>query len=117
MRRIGYAGKDRWRILPKNQAGVSDTDFAFSQKAFRAAADQLGIKPSALQGALWFAEKQLWANNGWSRLDLGDFRKEMEKLPLLRRGIGQRLTQSRLSAKVKPAETMNLDLIQPRAAR
>jgi hypothetical protein len=117
MRRIGYAGKDRWRILPKNQAGVSDTDFAFSQKAFRAAADQLGIKPSALQGALWFAEKQLWANNGWSRLDLGDFRKEMEKLPLLRRGIDQRLTQSRLSAKVRPAETLNLDLIQPRATR
>ncbi len=114
MRRIGYAGKDRWRILPKNQAGVSDTDFAFSQKAFRRAAKQLGVKPSALQGGLWFAEKQLWADNGWSRLDLGDFRNEMKKLPLLRSGVKQRLTTKKLSDKVKPAEELELDIVKPR---
>lgn len=117
MRRIGYAGQDRWRILPKNATGVTDTDFAFSQKAFRRAAEMLGIKPSALQGGLWFAEKQLWSDNGWSRLDLGDFRNEMKKLPLLRAGIKQRLTTRKLSDKVKPTEAMNLDLIEPRTVR
>lgn len=81
LRRIGYEGfVDRWRILPQNKRGVSDADFAFAQKVFRHAADELKISPSALQGALWFAEKQLWADNGWARLDLGDFRKEMEKM-------------------------------------
>lgn len=114
MRRIGYAGQDRWRILPKNATGVSDADFAFSQKAFRRAAEMLGIKPSALQGGLWFAEKQLWSDNGWSRLDLGDFRNEMKKLPLLRAGIKQRLTTRKLSDKVKPTEALDLDFIQPR---
>ncbi len=79
MRWAGYEGfKDRWRILPGNGKGVADADFAFSQKAFRAAAEQLGMKPSALQGALWFAEKKRWSENGWGRLDLGDFRKELE---------------------------------------
>jgi len=84
MRRIGYEGQERWRVLPKNVTPVSDKDFTFSQKAFRHAAEQLGIKPIALQGMLWFAEKQLWADNGWTELDLGDFQKEMKKIPVLR---------------------------------
>lgn len=105
MRRLGYSGlQDRWRILPQNEAGVTDADFKFSQSAFREAAKRLGIKPDALQGGLWFAEKELWANNGWGRLDLGDFRAEMKKLPLLRAGIQQRLTTTRQAARVKPMQ-------------
>jgi hypothetical protein len=114
MRRIGYEGEERWRIMPKNIAPVSDKDFAFSQKAFRAAAVQLGMKPSALQAALWFAEKKLWAENGWSPLDLGDFRAEMKKLPMIRQGVRSRLTSAKESAKIRPTEMMDLNLIQPR---
>lgn len=88
MRRLGYSGHtDRWRLIPSNTAGVTDPDFLFSQKVFRAAADELGMEPDALQGALWFAEKHLWADNGWSRLDLGDYRKEIPKRPELDREI------------------------------
>jgi hypothetical protein len=114
MRRIGYAGQERWRILPKNIGPVSDKDFAFAQKAYRAAAERLGMKPSSLQAALWFAEKKLWAENGWSPLDLGDFRQEMKKLPMMRQGFQSRLTAEKKSAKVRPAEALDLGLIQPR---
>jgi hypothetical protein len=113
MRRLGYEGfKDRWRILPNNKSGVSDSDFAFAQKVYRKAADELKMNPDDLQGALWFAEKQLWADNGWGRLDLGDFRKEMEKVPLLKKGYEQRLKAS--SAKSKPEQQLE---ILPRAQR
>jgi hypothetical protein len=85
MRRLGYEGsRERWRILPENSASVSDADFALAQKAFKQASRDLGMRPSSLQGALWFAEKKLWADRGWGRLDLGDFRSEMKKLNLLK---------------------------------
>lgn len=100
MRRIGYEGTPRWRVLPRNAAPVSDKDFAFSQKAFRHAAQQLGMKPSSLQAALWFAEKGLWDKNGWSKLDLGDFREQMKRLPALREGIEKRLTVEPKNAKL-----------------
>jgi hypothetical protein len=72
------------------------------------------MKPSSLQAALWFAEKKLWAENGWSPLDLGDFRQEMKKLPMMRQGFQSRLTAEKKSAKVRPAEALDLGLIQPR---
>ena len=82
MRRLGYADtQKRWRILPKNGAPVKKGDFDFAQKVFRKAATTLGMQPSELQAAVWFAEKQLWHNNGWSKLDLGDYKKELEKMP------------------------------------
>lgn len=85
MREAGYKGyTDRWRILPQHKQGVSDRDFNFSQEVFKAAADKLGLKPSELQGALWFIEKKLWAEQGWSRLDFGDYR------PLVRNLIERR---------------------------
>jgi len=109
MRRLGYADtKDRWRILPKNAEGVSDADFEFAQQAFREAAKQLGIKPDALQGGLWFAEKQLWADNGWGRLDLGSYMKEMENLPLIQQSIKQRLKTTELKKKAVPMEQTGL---------
>lgn len=93
MRRLGYEGSGkRWRILPGNSTAVSDEDFLFSQKAFRKAAENLGVKPDALQGGLWFAEKKHWADNGWTRLDLGSFQKELHKTPLMQKAIQKRLT-------------------------
>jgi hypothetical protein len=116
MRRLGYADHQaRWRILPKNGTGVSDTDFAFSQEAFRQAAKELGVNADDLQGGLWFAEKQLWANEGWGRLDLGDYRKELAKVDLLNAGIAQRLAAQKAKAKTTKAEQPDLlDLLTPR---
>lgn len=115
MRRLGYADhKERWRILPNNKSGVSDADFHFAQKVYRAAAEQLKMNPDDLQGALWFAEKQLWADNGWGRLDLGDFRKEMEKVPMLRKGYEQRLSLTKAKAKADKAEQIDLMDVKPR---
>ena len=100
MRRIGYEGQERWRILPKNTTGVRDEDFAFAQSAFRQAAQRLGMKPSALQGMLWFAEKQLWAENAWADLNLGDFSKEMETIPA-RRAKARDLTSAKKPDKLQ----------------
>lgn len=114
MRWAGYEGlQDRWRVLPENLHSVSDADYAFAEKAFRAAAEDLKLKPSALQGALWFAEKKRWSDNGWGRLDLGNFQNEMEKLPLLRAGFEQRLATKKAKSKAKPTEQLGFD-IQPR---
>ncbi len=57
----------RWRILPENETGVTDSDFFLGQKAFRKAADRLKMKPDALQAILWFFEKDHWEKNGWTR--------------------------------------------------
>jgi hypothetical protein len=103
LRRLGYEGfAERWRIMPVNKRGVSDEDFAFAQSIFRNAAEQLGLKPSELQAAVWFAEKQLWNDNGWSRLDLGDFREELKKTDRLRAEIQARETPEKELISVEP---------------
>lgn len=103
---------DLWADRTMRRLGYGDADFHFAQKVYRAAADELKMEADDLQGALWFAEKQLWADNGWGRLDLGDFRKEMEKVPMLRKGYEQRLSVS--TAKARPEEQLGLLDIQPR---
>jgi hypothetical protein len=89
---------------------VSEADFAFSQQAFRRAAERLGIAPSALQGALWFAEKKLWHDRGWGELALGDFKKEMEGIPIHRKRYQERVK----GAKEAPKKESELFDIQPR---
>lgn len=118
LRRLGYSGHEaRWRILPKNAVGVSDADFQFGQKVFSKAAKDLGVRPDSLQGALWFAEKQLWADNGWGRLDLGDFRTEIKRRQMLNQGIEQRLA-TREAAEATPKQSQaGFDFIQPRNIR
>ena len=104
LRRVGYQEKGRWRITPLNSTGIPDADFYFGQKVFRRAADRLGIKPSALQGGLWFSEKQLWADRGWGRLDLGDYRTEMRNIEK---------TRAKLEAQGK-TEQEELPIVTPR---
>lgn len=117
MRRLGYEGlKDKWRIVPGNETGVQDADFHFSQRAFEKAAKRLGVTPDGLQGALWFAEKKLWAERGWGRLDLGDFRKEIAKVNMLNQGIAQRLAQSSAKAPAQ-AQSGLFDLVSPNPSR
>jgi len=114
MRRLGYSGfEPRWRILPQNGAPVSDADYQFSQRAFAKAARQLGMKPDELQGALWFAEKQLWANEGWGRLDLGSFAKEIAKTGLMKAAIARRLENTPSRRKAALEQPALLD-IQPK---
>lgn len=68
LQRLANEGKkDRWRILPENETGVTDSDFYLGQAAYRDAAKKLGIKPDALQAVLWFSEKEHWEKNGWTR--------------------------------------------------
>jgi hypothetical protein len=71
MRRLGNEGVKgapaQWRLQPKSEQGVSDLDFAFSQQAFRKAADKVGMDPHELQAVLWYAEKHHWAEQGWSK--------------------------------------------------
>ena len=86
LRRLSHEGYvDQWRVLPANDAGISDRNFDLGQQAFDYAANKLGIEADALQGALWFSEKKHWADKGWQRLNLGDYASEMKKLPELRR--------------------------------
>jgi hypothetical protein len=79
MRRLAYEGEPRWRIIPKHARGPTEAELKFSQEAFRQAAERLGVDPLDLQAALWFSEKQIWSDNGWTKLDLGDYRTEMKK--------------------------------------
>jgi len=71
MRRLGYdqveGAPAQWRLQPKSETGVSNLDFAFSQQAFKQAAERLGLKPHQLQAILWYAEKHLWAEKGWAK--------------------------------------------------
>jgi hypothetical protein len=122
MRRMGYEGfEDHWRILPKNQGGVRDVDLAFAQKVFEAAAKKMDMKADDLQGAAWFAEKMNWAKEGWGRLDLGDYRKEMDRMPQLEQKYqhGQKAAKEtrkveKKAGKAAQEEMDFLDLVKPR---
>jgi len=68
LHRIGSEDSGKpWRLTPDHESSVQDHDFAFGQKAFRKAADRIGIKPDSLQALMWFLEKDLWDEKGWSR--------------------------------------------------
>lgn len=98
MRRLGYEGhQERWRLLPHQEKGVADRDFLFSQAVFKRAAEELGMTPDDLQGAMWFAEKKLWANRGWSPLDFGSYTHELKRI----------IQEERLRALRKPKKAMH----------
>jgi hypothetical protein len=77
----------RWRILPGQETGVTDPDFYLGQKAYRHAAEKLGVQPDSLQALLWFAEKHYWEERGWTKKlgakksDFNSLLKETEKGP------------------------------------
>jgi hypothetical protein len=54
-------------VQPQGESGVSNLDFAFSQEAFKQAADRLGIKPHQLQAILWYGEKMHYAGKGYTK--------------------------------------------------
>jgi hypothetical protein len=71
MRRLGFEGVEgapkRWRLQPKNEAGVSNLEFAFSQEVFDQAAKKLGMDAHELQAIMWYGEKVHWADKGYSK--------------------------------------------------
>jgi hypothetical protein len=84
MRRLGFEGHtDKpWMIQVAGEKGVNNVDFGLSQLAFKKAAERIGIKPSALQAILWFAEQKEWQKRGWEREldpDERDYRPMLKK--------------------------------------
>lgn len=57
----------RWRLTFGHEQGVEKADFDFAQKAYRRAAEKLNLQPDALQALIWFSEKHLWADRGWTK--------------------------------------------------
>ncbi len=78
LRRIFYEGPDRWRIQPESETGVNNLDFALGQMVFARAAERLGMNPDDLQALIWFAEKDVWARNGWTG-EIGAFKGSFDQ--------------------------------------
>ena len=66
LRRIIYKGQENARILPSNETAVTNPDFALGQVVFKRAAKKLNMNPDDLQALVWFGEKQIWDDNGWT---------------------------------------------------
>jgi hypothetical protein len=125
LRRLGYdvpEGKNRWRIMPENESAVSDADFGYGQKVIAEAAKKMNLPPDSLQAALWFAEKQHYANRGWRKLDLGDFRVELgnfiarKKIQAAQLGLNDGIIPIRTVAHT-PLRPVDLSDLRPAAKR
>lgn len=88
MRRLGHEGytKEPHVLHPPQEQAVHNLDFAFSQLAFRKAAQKHGLTPDDLQAILWYAEQRHWNKKGWSKDDVTkkDYRpllKTLKELP------------------------------------
>ena len=66
LRRIIYRGRKEARIVPKEETAVSNPDFALGQLIFARAARKLNMNPDDLQAVVWFGEKKIWDQNGWT---------------------------------------------------
>jgi hypothetical protein len=56
-----------WRIQPKSETGVTNQDFALGQVIMERMAKKLKMNPDDLQAVLWFAEKDNWEKQGWTK--------------------------------------------------
>jgi hypothetical protein len=65
---LGNEGnKKPWLLQPGGESGVRGLDFAFGQRAFRKAADRLGINPDDAQAVAWYYQKHLWEARGHTK--------------------------------------------------
>lgn len=119
MRRILYQGKiKRWRLHPQQEKGVDYNrkndgtytgDFPFAQQVFAEVAERVGMAPDDLQALIWFAEKDVWAKNGWTN-EVGakksSFDDEAAKLDLerLQAGVTTYTDESRYQQEQQEAE-------------
>lgn len=86
LRRLLYEGaREKWRLLPEQETGVTDPDFFFAQDAYDVVAKRLGMNADDLQALMWFMEKDVWEKNGWTSTvgaEKSSFDKEAGKLAL-----------------------------------
>jgi hypothetical protein len=65
---LGNEGnKKPWMLQPGGESGVRGLDFSYAQRAFRKAADKLGIEPDDLQATSWYLQKHLWDQRGHTK--------------------------------------------------
>jgi hypothetical protein len=65
---LGNEGNKRpWMLQPGGEGGVRGLDFAFGQRAFRKAADRLGMNPDDAQALSWYWQKHLWDQRGHTK--------------------------------------------------
>ena len=59
-------------------------EYAFAQEIMNDAARQLNMEPMNLQALMWFAEKDLWDENGWTSAagQAGSFERSFDRDPL-----------------------------------
>jgi hypothetical protein len=101
LRRLLYDdGTSQWRLLPEQEKGVDSAynakgeltgDFPFAQNVYDVVADRVNMNADDLQALMWFYEKGIWDQNGWTGA-LGakksSFEEEAEKLSLDRYQAG-----------------------------
>jgi len=68
MRRVLYSqgGIVPFRRKSSQESTVNSKDFAFAQSVYAVAAKKLGLQTDDLQAAMWFIEKQIYADSGWT---------------------------------------------------
>jgi hypothetical protein len=71
MRRILYSqgGFVPFRRRQSQETTVGNKDFAFAQSVYAVAAKKLNLNPDDLQAAMWFIEKQIYDESGFSGAD------------------------------------------------
>lgn len=101
LRRLLYDdGTSQWRLLPEQEKGVDSAynakgeltgDFPFAQNVYDEVASRVNMNADDLQASMWFYEKGIWDQNGWTGA-LGakksSFEEEAEKLSLDRYQAG-----------------------------
>jgi hypothetical protein len=101
LRRLLYDdGTSQWRLLPEQEKGVDSAynakgeltgDFPFAQNVYDEVASRVNMNADDLQALMWFYEKGIWDQNGWTGA-LGakksSFEEEAEKLSLDRYQAG-----------------------------
>ena len=111
--RVLNKGSKRWLIPPKNEAGITDVDYRVAAEGYRKASAKLGLDPRQLQAILWFNEKKLWDDKGWTRTigrKLSSFVEFLESVR--RKPTGELVVQPDPNA-----ELAALDLTLPEAER
>ena len=92
LRRLLYEGsREKWRLLPEQESGVTDPDFFFAQDVYDVVAKRIGMNADDLQALMWFMEKDVWEKNGWTNKAGGEkssFDKEAGKLDMRRYQAG-----------------------------
>ena len=101
LRRLLYDdGTSQWRLLPEQEKGVDSAynakgeltgDFPFAQNVYDEVASRVKMNADDLQALMWFYEKGIWDQNGWTGAlgaKTSSFEEEAEKLSLDRYQAG-----------------------------